>query len=763
MSNLPTELGESQNKTEAGALRDAAFVSLTPGSSVSGDFSLGWTQPSTMLQAALDYAARGHRVFPLHRPEPAGRCSCGRADCAPIGKHPRTRHGVKDATTDPEEIRVWWSEWPDANIGLACDRMVVLDLDSAEAIAEAERRHGGVPATPTVETGKGRHLYFEAPANQTVKNTVGRIGAGIDVRAPGGYVVAPPSLHQSGRRYRWAVGLALDVPLAPLPVWALAKPEGGRNDALTSEVGRLFMRGLDEKAVREAAIAWNAEHCDPPLSEREVETVIMSVARRHARSGDGRGLEFEYSDKGTGERFVAEHGDDLRYVRVLRRWFVWDGIRWKEDETLALVAGQLHLFLDTEQQRAAGAVAAASDQSSLRAAQQRVSAVARLWSRNRMQAVLAVAQELPPVAAEAGAFDGAPWLLNVANGILDLRERTLRPHDRTAMMTKLAPVKFDPSAIAPQWERFFAEVLEGDPEVIGFLRRVAGLALVGAQLEHLIAFLYGTGANGKSVTLEVLRSVLGDYAAVTPFTTFLLGRGQEATGNDVVRLRGARLVTASEAGESQRFDEVRLKQLTGGDRVTARPLYGEYVEFTPQFTLLLATNYEPQVSGTDEGIWRRICQVPFTYFVPPEQRDPLLAERLRAEGSGILNWALAGLHEYLDGGLRAPERVQRATQAYREEQDIVGRWLEENIMIGLDPAKASVAKSVIYDNYRGWCKASGHLPLSKINLGKRLRVRKPQIEERKSNGVDSWLGVEIKTWSGHGDNRTDPSAMDRII
>ena len=256
-----------------------------------------------LVATALAYAARGWPVFPLHTPDAHGHCSCRDADCDDVGKHPRTRHGFKDASTDPMVITGWWRTFPNANIGIrtgAESGLVVLDVDAAkggkESLARLEATHGSFLSTLTVETGGGGlHLYLAHPGGR-VRNSEGKLGAGLDVRGDGGFVVAPPSVHRSGQRYRWTPGSSEMAQPAALPPWILAGtarpvrsnvqpsdeariPEGQRNRTLTSIAGKLRRDGLSEAAMRAALSVTNDERCDPPLDEREVAKIAKSVAR----------------------------------------------------------------------------------------------------------------------------------------------------------------------------------------------------------------------------------------------------------------------------------------------------------------------------------------------------------------------------------------------------------------------------------------------------------------------------------------------------
>ena len=264
-----------------------------------------------LAQAALDLAKQGGAVFPLHTVDD-GKCSCAARDCERPGKHPRTRRGLHDASRNEAQVKQWWWQWPDANVGLAtgvASGVVVLDIDGpkgAESIKALQAKHGKLPKTPTARTGGGGwHLYFRHPGG-LVRNSVKRLGDGLDVRGDGGYVVAPPSIHASGEAYRWATKASPEVPTAELPAWLLGmldvqkptqgrgKPgayyrdmmrdgivNGNRNERLTSLAGYLLYRGVRRDVVLEVLLSVNAARCKPPLPEKQVDTIVWSVSRYH--------------------------------------------------------------------------------------------------------------------------------------------------------------------------------------------------------------------------------------------------------------------------------------------------------------------------------------------------------------------------------------------------------------------------------------------------------------------------------------------------
>jgi P4 family phage/plasmid primase-like protien len=307
------------------------------------------------------------------------------------------------------------------------------------------------------------------------------------------------------------------------------------------------------------------------------------------------------TDLGNAERLIAWHGFDLRYVSAWDRWLVWDGRRWRTDDT-----GEV-------QRRAKRTVRAMYAMAAESASDQERRGIAAWAMRSeaeaRIRAMVSLARTESGVQVLPSDLDINPWLFNVENGTVDLRTGELRPHRRRDLITKLTPVRFGRDTECPTWLSFLDQILGGDRDLVTFLQRVVGYSLTGSTAEQILLLLYGTGANGKSTFLNVLKEVLGEYAAQIDFASLLVQR-QDSVRNDLARLAGARMVTGIEAEEGRRFSEVVVKQLTGGDPITARFLFREHFEFTPQFTLWLAANHKPTVRGTDYAIWRRMRLIP---------------------------------------------------------------------------------------------------------------------------------------------------------
>ena len=365
-------------------------------------------------------------------------------------------------------------------------------------------------------------------------------------------------------------------------------------------------------------------------------------------------------------------------------------------------------------------------------------------SAHKLRAMLEMASSEPGIPVLPDQLDRDPWQLNVYNGTVNLRTGALEPHRADHLITKLAPVSYDPDADCPLWLSFLDRVMDGDRDLIGFLQRAVGYSLTADTGEQCFFILHGSGANGKTTFLQAISALLGDYALQTPTDTLLIRRGG-GIPNDLARLRGARLVTAIEADEGRRLAEALVKQVTGGDKVTARFLHAEFFEFVPEFKLWLGTNHKPAIRGTDWAIWRRIRLVPFNVTIPPEEQDHQLGQRLLAELDGILAWAVQGCLDWQREGLNPPPAVVNATAAYRDESDPLGTFLEDCCILD-DNARAQAGP--LYDTYRQWCKSNGEDAVTSRRFSRQLDERGfDKVTERHRY----YLGIGLLIHSGGGD------------
>lgn len=437
------------------------------------------------------------------------------------------------------------------------------------------------------------------------------------------------------------------------------------------------------------------------------------------------------TDLGNAERFAQDHKDNVRFCHTSNQWLIWNGSYWQRDEI-----GRIQQ-LAKETVRAIGRAAVEIERYDDK--DKWMKHALRAESEHGMRSMLKLAENEPGISLTAKNLDVDPMLLNVLNGTIDLRSGTLRDPCREDLITKITPVSLNFSAKCDRWDRFLLEVMGGETELIEYLQRAVGYTLTGSTSEQVIFMLYGSGANGKSTFLETLRHVFGDYAAVADFNSLMV-RKHEGPRNDLAKLQGARFVTATESDESSRLAEPVVKQLTGGDKVTARQLYKELVEYTPQHKFWLATNHKPTIRGADYAIWRRIHLIPFEVQIKEKDRDRELLGKLKAEAPGILAWALKGLAEYQKIGLNEPEAVKNSTSEYREEQDVVGQFLNAKCIMRHDGKAAGRA---LYQGYRQYAAESGERePMTEKRFSQCL-VGRPGLQKARGGSGMMWSGVAL--------------------
>lgn len=337
---------------------------------------------------------------------------------------------------------------------------------------------------------------------------------------------------------------------------------------------------------------------------------------------------FMLTEMGNAERIVAEYGHTIRFVNG-SGWYTWDGKRWKEDrgrKVERITSKTLRKLLKSEDEREVK------------------------WGKQcekRAIRMNSIKDMIPLVPAQREDFDTQQYLLNVENGVVDLKTGALRLHDRDLMLTKMVNIEFKKGEDCPNWKAFLESIFkntegETDYELIDFIQKSIGYSLTSDISEQVMFFLYGGGRNGKSTFINTIKNLLGDYAKQTNSETFIKKRHDSGANNDIARLAGARFVSAVESEEGQQLSEALVKQITGGEPISARFLRQEFFEFTPEFKVFFTTNHKPIIKGIDEGIWRRVRMVPFTVTIPKEKMDRKLPEKLSMEISGILNWAIQG-------------------------------------------------------------------------------------------------------------------------
>jgi len=429
------------------------------------------------------------------------------------------------------------------------------------------------------------------------------------------------------------------------------------------------------------------------------------------------------NDVWNGKRFARQFGHRVRYISKWNKFYTYRAGHWAEDdtETVMKLAKRAASLIYAE--------AAEVESDSLR--KDLVAWAKTSHGRGRLEATLEMAKPEHPIPATYDVFDADPWLLNCANGTVDLRTGNLRLHDSEDMLTRTTGVVYptagddDPM----EWLRFLLTMFDGQTDLISFNQRLWGITLVGQVLEHILAILHGVGANGKSTYIETGMKAMGSYALKCP-AGLLMASHSERHPTELADLYRARLVAVCETGEGQRLDERLCKELTGGDTIRARRMREDFWSFQPSHTAFLVTNHKPTVRGVDHGIWRRLRPIPFNVVIPEAQQDKQLGAKLEAELPLILRWMVQGCLEWQRSGLNPPESVMAATSDYRTESDTFGIWFNEAMKVA---PEGTVRASDAFKAYQEWCKDANERPLNMRRFGDRMGER--IIGKRRCNGI----------------------------
>ncbi len=443
------------------------------------------------------------------------------------------------------------------------------------------------------------------------------------------------------------------------------------------------------------------------------------------------------TDLGNARRLVRQHGRDLHYCHPLESWFVWDGRRWKRDED-----GEV-------ERRAKQTVSTIYAEASEAASEDERSRLGK-WalkseSRERIRALIGLAQSEPGIPILPQDFDADPFVLNVENGTIDLRNARLREHRRQDLITKMAPVTFDMGAHSERWTRFIEKALP-DVHTRWYAQKMAGRALLGRTGDDKLFIPYGPTRTGKGTFESALEGTLGEYAVTAGLSDFAERGKQNAQGPrpEIVRLRGTRLVLVYETSRRLRLSSSLVKTLCGSDSITVRDLYSKPITFVPMFTLLIATNYRPWLPDDDDAVWERVVEIPFRVQIPESERDPSLRNELRdpkVSGPAVLNWMLEGCLAYQREGLTPSKDVQEATSDYKKSMDPLIDFEDELVF----SESSTVTAKALRDAYVAWCEQNDRKPVSAKRLAAGLESRRCRKSKTRIDGEEAriWTGVRL--------------------
>lgn len=704
------------------------------------------------MNGPLDYIQRGWLIFPIYGIV-NGKCQCGKSHEKDnqLGKHPITRNGVKDATNDANIVMGWMRSYPQCNWAVACGRvsnLLVVDIDQRkDGFAsfdswEQDRPFGSLPDTlKSISGGGGRHLFWSYPADGVpVSNKVNWL-PGVDIRSDGGYIIIPPSTHVSGGRYSWinddtqspavpptdlitAIRTSMSAPVQReygIDAASILQgvPEGRRDHTLFLAACSLRRKlGDDQRAAVEILIKAAAAASDPPFPEADALRKVEQAWKMDHTDEDitwgyvnsGGQMFHHLTDVGNKNRFVESLAENFRFVHGLG-WVEYGPIGWTSvpesviayaaEGVAGIVRDEVPLIDDATMKNAWKRHALKSESS------------------GSVHAIVSLAQNDPRLRLNLVDFDANDDEISCMNGIVNLRDGSIRPFSRDDLVTKNTGVIYDPDFTLPQWTNFLHQSTGSDEVLIDYLQMAAGYTLTGRTTEECFFVLSGPTASGKSTFVDALLAMSGDYSTTTQSETFMYRKNQSTAKNELARLVGMRCVTMSEIREGEVFDEALVKQFTGGDKVSARFLYQETFTYTPQMKMWIATNHDP--SARERALMRRIKRILFPYTVPPEKRDAKLKQMLKdpdVGGRAVLAWAVRGaMRYYAMNKLSEPAQVQMAVYAYQQENDTFSHFITEKLAID---ASYETDLQMLYDAFRMWCVETNEFPVRRPQFKKRL-------------------------------------------
>ena len=731
------------------------------------------------MTIAIDLIKAGYKVFPCND-----------------DKTPRVKAWQKNATNDPATVKNWQKYQSPKLWGIpaAVNGFFAVDIDPDGIDTWKGWVNGSTNSGPEQNTPRGgMHILYKLPPDIKIPNNAGKLAPGIDLRS-NGYIC-------TGAGYTWQAGHDYTAPLQDAPAWLLDKIRAMNNKPVmdmrigTTELvdpdaaGEYWLNRALEQARpgnRNETGFWLALQLrDSGINQNQAAVIMANYAARvpgkdyttgeaitslneayrgtprepanipvrkvQSMAADKEKIYtldisapppqirefvrgFECTDTGNGHRFTEIHGKEVRWVESAGAWFIWDGTRWAKDD-------------NGEAERRAKATAKsihfeAHEETDKNKEKSLTSWAIRSQSRSQITNMLELAKSEPGITIPFDHFDRNQYLLNFKNGTLDLKTGALKPHHPGDFITKLIDLDYNEKAQCPRWLQFLNEITDHNRALITFLQRAAGYSLTGDTGDQSFFICYGRGANGKTVFIETLLNALGaDYGINTRANTILIKDRTNGVNNDVARLRGLRFVTVNEIPGRGRLDEAKIKEMTGGDTITARYLFHEDFSFKPEFKLWVRTNHKPIITGVDYGIWRRVKLIPFTVTIPQEKQDAKLQEKLREEWPGILAWAVMGCLVWQDDGLTDPEEVRAATQEYKREQDTMQPFIDDRCEIN---KMESVKASDLYAAYRAWAETNGEKAMTSTAFGRELSERGYEKRRQGQDRALTYTGIGIK-------------------
>ncbi len=466
--------------------------------------------------------------------------------------------------------------------------------------------------------------------------------------------------------------------------------------------------------------------------KQEKEENPLRYALSHIFDAEKKDKEYpirSYDDTGNADRFIDRYGHLYKHSYITNKFYIYDGQKWKVDDR-----GAIRKLIDEMIENIKNEKVLHSEDVTEEEARE---AFQKYYKKTRgTQSKKNIMNELMHrKTVTPDEFDNDDMLLNVANGYVDLTSRELYKHDINRMFSQIANTDYSEKMQPSVWLDFLNDIFAGDKEVIRYIQKALGYSLTGSTREQIMFILFGKGRNGKSIFVETIAEILGDYSNNMQAKSLMVKKNDNVN-TDIARLSKARFVTSSEPNEGFRFDEGLIKQITGGDKVTARFLYAEEFEYTPKFKIWVSTNHKPIIRGTDDGIWRRLVLIPFDVQIPEEKVDKDLKYKLLREAPAILNWMAEGAYMWMREGLELPEKLKASSKAYRTEMDVIEQFIEDECK-RVDDGR--VKANELYSVYKNWANENNAYKMSNKDFGQKM---KEKFKSKRMNTGMYYLGLE---------------------
>lgn len=640
-----------------------------------------------MLKKIEKYLKLGWKFIPANpysHPEPSEK------------KRPLLKKWQNKGTSDIEKLASWRNRYKNCSFNLVTgtpSEVVVLDVDvknggqGEKSLARMQEDFGPITTFMVKTPSGGYHYYYRVTQELRSRQRIPGY-PDIEIRAEGNCVVlGDPDYEIVGGQLLDAPPWLIDLSLKE----TRQSPQdfSGRNSYLIHKAGLLKHHSMGYDDILEQLLIINSEELDDPLGEKEVITIAKSVMKY---SNDNTEL---FTETRIAEKLLGHTNGNYIYCAEKKMWYVYCSGIWRADPTGSITREIIHMikamYID---------ISRINDK---KYRKEYASRVMSLEANSKQTNIISIACRL--VKKSITEFDKNKNLFSVANGFFDFGNMIFRKHDRHMYLTIQSGVKFQKDAKAPRFLSFLDEIFSGDKSLISYIARVFGRCLTGDTTEQDFYIFHGNGANGKSTLINVIEYVLSEYAKNMPAENIMeFAGGSGSNTYFLASLKNARAVFLSESRATNRLNASLIKNITGGESISARLPYGLPFEFRPQFKVFLSTNHRPVIKDSSIGIWRRLKLIPFQVSIPEDEQEKDLVKILKKEGSGILNWMIDGYKDWKENGMRPPNCVIDATKDYRAGEDIIASFVDTALVVG---NAYNAGSTDLYSKFKEWAIDAG--------------------------------------------------------